>query len=113
MEIERRFGRSLAWMFGCVGAVWLVAVMAYVLLPDHNPPGQCEGIGWGCTLTPRDGVLFAMMFLGVPITVGTVVIGTIWIAFWHTRWGAMATGLSAFAAGLVVCIAFAAGVTAG
>ncbi|MEG9226669.1 hypothetical protein [Aeromicrobium sp. Sec7.5] len=113
METERRFGRSLAWMFGGIGLLWAAAVVAYALAADSNPPGQCEGIGFGCTLTPRDSVLFAMMFLGVPITVGTVVVGTFWVAFWHTRWGAMATGLSALATGLVVSVAFAAGLMAG
>lgn len=113
MEVERRFVRSLAWMFGAVAVPWVLAVVAYGLAADSNPPGQCEGIGFGCTLTPRDSVLFAMVFLGVPITAGAVVVATFWVAFWHTRWSAAATGLSGAATGLVVSVGFAAGLTAG
>jgi len=42
----------------------LVAVLHWVL-PDHNRPGQCEGLGWGCTLTPADSVLL-FGFLAAP-----------------------------------------------
>lgn len=113
MKVERRFGRSLAWLFACVAGMWALVVLAFVLVPDHNPPGQCEGIGFGCSLTPRDGVLLGSVVFGVPISVGTVVIGTFWVAFWHTRWSAVATGLSGFALGLVVSVGLAAGLTAG
>lgn len=29
--------------------------------------GQCEGIGFGCSLAPRDGALFVGVLLGVPV----------------------------------------------
>jgi hypothetical protein len=34
---------------------------------DQVPDGQCEGIGFGCTPSPRDGALIAFMFWGVPV----------------------------------------------
>ena len=44
-----------------LGVLWaLPATLVLVLhatLPDENPNGQCSGIGFGCTLTPSDGIL--------------------------------------------------------
>ena len=37
------------------GAVLLVC---YLVLPEHNPNGECSGIGFGCTLTPKDMAAF-------------------------------------------------------
>ena len=31
-----------------------------------NASGQCTGIGFGCTLTPHDALVFAGTFIGVP-----------------------------------------------
>ncbi|WP_323101772.1 hypothetical protein [Intrasporangium sp. YIM S08009] len=50
--------------------LWVApAVLVTVLhhtLPTENPNGQCSGIGFGCTLTPADGVLFLGM-LAAPV----------------------------------------------
>lgn len=51
---------GLFWVLPAV----LVATLHWVL-PDHNPSGQCEGIGWGCTPTPADSVLL-LGFLAAP-----------------------------------------------
>lgn len=34
----------------------------------HVPAGQCEGIGWGCALSPADTAAF-LLLLVLPITV--------------------------------------------
>jgi len=49
------------------GAAWLVA-------PDRNPGGQCEGLGFGCTLTPHDTVAIAGVIVVAPLTVLVLVV---------------------------------------
>jgi len=45
-----------------LGLIWVLPaallLLLYLTLPDYNASGQCEGIGWGCTLTPADGIAF-------------------------------------------------------
>jgi hypothetical protein len=49
-------------------AIWAGAVLGgSALATDALPAGQCEGIGWGCTLTPRDSLIFAGVVLGVVV----------------------------------------------
>lgn len=57
--------RSLRPYLVVLGVLWLlpaatVAVL-HLSLPDHNVGGQCEGLGWGCTLPPADGVVLLGM----------------------------------------------------
>ncbi|MCE1178748.1 MAG: hypothetical protein LWW86_06910 [Micrococcales bacterium] len=61
----------LGWLLLLV-ALW---ALAWAIAPDHNANGQCEGIGWGCTLTPRDGLLFAGLFIGTPVLAAALVAG--------------------------------------
>ncbi len=43
-----------------VGLLWalpaVIGLVAWLVLPDENVSGRCEGIGFGCTPTPKDGV---------------------------------------------------------
>lgn len=54
-----------------LGVLWLLpAVLVGVLhlvLPDQNASGQCSGIGFGCTLTPSDSVLFLGYLAALPL----------------------------------------------
>ena len=55
------------WPYVAVAALfWVVPglglLVGYLTLPDYNASGQCEGIGFGCALTPKDGMQFAAMF---------------------------------------------------
>lgn len=77
--------RSLRPYLVVLGVLWLlpaatVAVL-HLSLPDHNAGGQCEGLGWGCTLPPADGVLLLGMmaapFLLVAGAVGCVVVALV------------------------------------
>jgi hypothetical protein len=62
----RHAGGAGRWRVGPYAAVVLVvwvlpalaALTGYLALPDELPPGQCEGIGFGCTLAPNDGAVF-------------------------------------------------------
>lgn len=71
--------RPYAWALGLLWALPAVAFSTWILLaPDHNPDGQCEGIGFGCTLTPRDGATFlAMVSTPVLVFLGLVVCAVI------------------------------------
>ncbi|XVX22003.1 hypothetical protein ACQP1U_09160 [Actinomycetota bacterium] len=61
----------VGWLLLLV-ALWAVA---WAIAPDRNANGQCEGIGWGCTLTPKDGLLFGGLFIGTPILAAALVAG--------------------------------------
>lgn len=54
--------RSVRPYLIALGLLWVVpavlVLVLHVVLPDHNASGQCSGIGFGCTLTPADAVLF-------------------------------------------------------
>jgi hypothetical protein len=62
----RAFGRGA----GVLAGWYLTAVTGVALwwwsLPGVNSYGGCEGLGFGCTLNPRDGVLLAATIVFVP-----------------------------------------------
>ncbi len=64
--------RPYAWLLGVVwGLPLLVTVVGYAILPKDVGPEQCEGIGFGCTLSPADTlVLLAAMSSVVLVPVG-------------------------------------------
>ncbi|RBY96632.1 hypothetical protein DQ237_08415 [Blastococcus sp. TF02-8] len=77
---ERRPGtRAYGYL---LGALWLLplvlVVVGALVLPDENADGQCEGIGFGCSLTPADGVgllgAVAAPFLGLAGAVGAALL---------------------------------------
>lgn len=70
-----------AWALGILWALPAVVFSAALLTaPDHNPSGQCEGIGFGCTLTPHDGTVFlAVLSAPVLLLAGVLACLTIWV----------------------------------
>lgn len=60
----------LAWIL--VPAALLLVV--WFVSPDYNPSGQCEGLGFGCTLSPRDLIELAVVFCW-PIALGVIFFG--------------------------------------
>ena len=56
-------------------AVWAGTVLVgSAFAADSLPAGQCEGIGWGCTLTPRDSLLIVGVVLGaIVVPIATVI----------------------------------------
>ena len=72
---------GLFW--GLPGGLLLVG---YLTLPDYISSG-CEGIGFGCTLTPKDGTVLVAMFLYPPVVgAGLLIMGVIAMArAWRHR----------------------------
>lgn len=70
-----------AWALGLLWALPAVVFAALLLTaPDHNTSGQCEGIGFGCTLTPYDGTVFlATLSAPVLLLAGALACLTIWL----------------------------------
>ena len=65
-----------------LGILWglplLLATFLHLTLPKHNASGQCDGIGFGCTLPPADAVLFIGLFATpVLFVAGLLACGTI------------------------------------
>jgi hypothetical protein len=73
-----RRGVGPAWVLALLGplAVWAAAVaVASSLAPTTVAEGQCEGIGFGCTLSPADGILFIGVYIGLfAVPIATVVL---------------------------------------
>ena len=69
-----------AWALGLLWALPTVFFSARLLTaPDHNSSGQCEGIGFGCVLTPYDGTVFlAVVSAPVLFLAGVLACLTIW-----------------------------------
>jgi len=60
--------------------------VGYLTLPDYIS-GGCEGIGFGCTLTPKDGtVLVAALLYPLVVAAGLLIMGVIAMArAWRRR----------------------------
>jgi Na+/proline symporter len=74
MENETRSARPYLWTLGIVwGLPALAVAVGYVVLPHELEGGGCEGIGFGCTLTPADTVLFLGVLASGPLLVAGLV----------------------------------------
>ena len=75
--------RTLKPYLWTLGLLWVLPILAVVvgyLVLDHNvPPDSCEGIGFGCELSPADTMVLWAMIVGVPVlgTAGLVGIVTV------------------------------------
>ena len=75
---------------GVAGLFWAlpggILLVGYLTLPDYIS-GQCEGIGFGCTLTPKDGTaLVAILLYPLVIGAGLVMVGVIpMVRAWRHR----------------------------
>ena len=81
------------WPYQCVmGLFWAapaaLLMLAYLVLPDHISR-QCEGTGFGCMVTPRDGtVLLAMYVYPLVVVAGLLIMGMIAMGrVLHRAWG--------------------------
>jgi hypothetical protein len=54
--------------------LWLLWGVALLVAPDRNPDGQCEGLGFGCTLTAHDFTLILGIVGLAPLTVLVLVV---------------------------------------
>ncbi len=87
-----------------LAVLWLVPVLLAVagslLLPDENANGQCEGIGFGCSLTPADTAPL-LVVLAAPFLVGGGLVALLVLAL-ARRWTTFARAPQAVQAGAVV-----------
>ena len=84
------------------GLFWVVPGLAllvgYLTLPDYNASGQCEGIGFGCALTPKDATQFAaMVYYPFALWAGLLTMGVVLFTRKQRAWlipvAAMGTAL--------------------
>ena len=74
METSTRSARPYLWALGIVWGLPALAVgVGYGVLPKHLEGGGCEGIGFGCSLTPADAVLFLGVLASGPLLVAGLV----------------------------------------
>jgi hypothetical protein len=74
------YGWAIALLWGLPA---LVVGIGHVVLPDHNSSGQCEGIGFGCTMTPADTILLLGM-LAAPVLLIAGLAAIVGIAVWQS-----------------------------
>lgn len=55
---SRRHPRGSLIVLTVLALLWAGWALWYSAAPDTNPGGQCEGLGFGCTPTPRDVAAF-------------------------------------------------------
>ena len=70
--------RAIAWIALCVPS--LMAVIVWLVWSVSSPrvaAGECEGIGFGCVLSPRESVGLVGVVLGVPVSIVLVVLGAL------------------------------------
>ena len=113
----RTIGRAAASRRrGAIGAllgVLVIAVVLYglgvLLAPTEHANGACTGIGFGCTPSPRDGLLLLGAVMGLPTLVAMLLLGGAAVAAllrW-TRLPGIAVGICAGLAATLACGAVA------
>ncbi|WP_020579012.1 hypothetical protein [Actinopolymorpha alba] len=113
MQTERRHataGGGLLWGAAFTLGPYVLAVLVLLALSwshDRLPPGQCEGLGWGCSLPPRDGALL-LTFISAPFA--ALATGLAWLLVLllqlspAKRWAGAAQGALAAAVVLAVVV---------
>lgn len=99
-------------LLGVLGplAVWVIVITTAAMLSSPDvPEGRCEGIGWGCELSPRDGIAL-LGFVGGAVLVPavTLVLGIVTLLRpVDRRRQTVVGGVAGFAMAVVVLAAFA------
>jgi hypothetical protein len=73
---------SKAWILHAAWSALVAGVAVASLLSaalSKPGPGQCEGIGWGCSLYGGDAAAFDAIFI-VPIALAALVVGNVAIS---------------------------------
>ncbi|HSK26027.1 MAG TPA: hypothetical protein VK894_03875, partial [Jiangellales bacterium] len=67
-------GRAAGWAALLTLGLWAAGLaVAYLLASDAVPPGQCQGLGFGCTPSARDSVALLAVFTAAPVVGVTAV----------------------------------------
>jgi hypothetical protein len=76
---------------GVAGLFWAAPagalLVGYLTLPDRIIAGRCDGFGFGCSITPKDGtVLLAVFVYPLLVVAGLLIMGVIGIGrAWRHR----------------------------
>jgi hypothetical protein len=77
--------RPYAWLLGVLwGLPLLVTAVGYAVLPKDVGPEECEGIGFGCALSPADTLLLLAGMASVAL-VPAGILGVVVIAVLQAR----------------------------
>lgn len=70
----RRTPRGSLAVLVALLVLWLSWLAWFLLAPDRNADGRCEGLGFGCTLTPHDAAVFAGIIVVAPMSLLVVAV---------------------------------------
>lgn len=93
-------------LFGVLAIVVVLYGLGVLLAPTEHADGACTGIGFGCTPSPRDGLILLGAIIGLPTMVAMLLLGGAAVAAllrW-TRLPGMAVGIGAGLAAAVTCV---------
>ncbi len=80
-----RWVRPYAWVLGLLwGVPATIVLLGYLVLSKDVPPEQCEGIGFGCTLSPAD-TLALLGMMAAPFLAGAGAVAVVLIALVRGR----------------------------
>lgn len=82
--------QSLAFMMACYCLLFAGLALWWTLLPTSVADGQCEGLGWGCTLSPQDRWLFGAFILGPSFLAVALLASAVMLWFTLARTGPQA-----------------------
>ncbi|MFW5469587.1 hypothetical protein ACOCJ4_06020 [Knoellia sp. CPCC 206435] len=71
---SRRAPRGAPIVLAIVLVSWLVWLGWFVTAPDTNANGQCEGLFFGCRLTPHDSAAFVGSLVLLPLSLLVVAV---------------------------------------
>lgn len=96
-------GQAMGYLAALVVALpFLVAGVAWLVLP-HDVESGCEGIGFGCTLSPADSAIF-LAFTSLIVTVPGLVVAAVVMTVWARRSPRYAARSAASKAGRLVAV---------
>ncbi|WP_433532972.1 hypothetical protein ACQPYA_13765 [Micromonospora sp. CA-263727] len=95
----RTAGVGAAVLAGWYATILVAAALWVSALPAEKTDGSCDGIGFGCTPSARDGALLLAIFYGLPALAVSFLVSLVMLAVMvaaRVRSGLVAGNVAAF-----------------
>lgn len=103
--VAARRRRAIGALLGVLAVVLVLYGLGVLLAPTEHADGACTGIGFGCTPSPRDGLILLGAIVGLPTLVAMLLLGGAAVAalLRRTRLPGIAAGICAGLAATLAC----------
>ena len=102
----RRAPRGSLVVLAVLLVLWACWLVWALVAPDANANGQCEGLFFGCTLTPHDAARFVGALVLLPLGVLTLLVTAV-VRLVRVRRGSPRTWADLVVAALLAAVALA------